>query len=99
MYLEQKSRTGETSAELTYGKFLMHSDEIKWQPPLANHCLILPNYWSCDQTVNSYVDKVFSGDRLQEISAEAEITWKNANKLMEKLWFPVSRHSIQDLSW
>ncbi len=44
MYLEQKSRTGETSAELTYGKFLMHSDEIKWQPPLANHCLILPNY-------------------------------------------------------
>ncbi|ELU06905.1 hypothetical protein CAPTEDRAFT_229271 [Capitella teleta] len=42
MYLEKKCMTGERSNDLTYEAFLRNIDEYKWEPPLANHCLILP---------------------------------------------------------
>ncbi|XP_013418295.1 sterile alpha motif domain-containing protein 15-like [Lingula anatina] len=43
MYLERKSKTGEKADELTYKRFLMNFEDYKWQPPLSNHCLILPH--------------------------------------------------------
>ncbi|CAH1774870.1 unnamed protein product [Owenia fusiformis] len=43
MYLEMKSGTGERRDERTYKKFLANTTDAKWQPPLANHCLILPH--------------------------------------------------------
>jgi len=43
MYLERKSVSGDQSAELSYNKFDNYWPDLKWYPPLANHCLILPH--------------------------------------------------------
>ncbi|XP_062571423.1 sterile alpha motif domain-containing protein 15-like isoform X1 [Saccostrea cucullata] len=42
MYLERKSHNGKNLDGLTYKSFLLNLKDSKWQPPLANHCLILP---------------------------------------------------------
>ena len=46
MFLEKKCTTGERSHDLTYEAFLRNLEDYKWEPPLANHCLILPRNWS-----------------------------------------------------
>ncbi|XP_064625793.1 sterile alpha motif domain-containing protein 15-like [Lineus longissimus] len=43
MYLETKSRTGERSDDMTFTSYLLKHEGVIWQPPLANHCLILPH--------------------------------------------------------
>ena len=43
LFLEQKSVRGERADSLTYVNFLRDFDGIKWQPPLCNHCQILPH--------------------------------------------------------
>lgn len=43
MYLEMKSRRGKEVDAMSYPKFSQDADKIKWEPPLANHCLIIPH--------------------------------------------------------
>lgn len=41
-YLEMKRVTGERADDLIFKRFEENYPELKWQPPLANHCLIMP---------------------------------------------------------
>jgi len=43
LYLERKSKTGKESDAMTYAEFLIGVEDMKWEPPLGNHGLILPN--------------------------------------------------------
>lgn len=43
MYLQRKCTTGEKANDLTYEAFMRDVEEYKWQPPLSNHCLIIPH--------------------------------------------------------
>ncbi|XP_046358018.1 sterile alpha motif domain-containing protein 15-like [Haliotis rufescens] len=43
MYLEKKSKRGKIINMMTYQQFLLEHKNAKWQPPLSNHCLLLPH--------------------------------------------------------
>ncbi|KAK3091554.1 hypothetical protein FSP39_020771 [Pinctada imbricata] len=42
MYLERKSHNGKNLDGITFKSFMLNLKDTKWQPPLSNHCLILP---------------------------------------------------------
>lgn len=41
-YLEIKRVTGQKADDTIFKRFEDNYPDIKWQPPLANHCLIMP---------------------------------------------------------